>query len=79
MNQQEMIIKYMTDFGSITPMEAFWHLGVTRLRAVIYDLKREGYVFDEKRETVVNRYGKKVSFKRFWIKENKDEQSNTGR
>lgn len=69
MNQQEMIIKYMTDFGSITPMEAFKDLGVTRLSAKIYILKREGYVFDEKRETVVNRYGKKVSFKRFWIKE----------
>lgn len=79
MNQQEMIIKYMTDFGSITPMEAFTDLGVTRLSAKIYILKREGYVFNEKRETVVNRYGKKVSFKRFWIKENKDEQSNTGR
>ena len=69
MNQQEMIIKYMTDFGSITPMEAFAELGVTRLSAKIYILKHEGYVFDEKRETVVNRYGKKVSFKRFWIKE----------
>lgn len=79
MNQREVVIEYMTDFGSITPMEAFVELGVTRLSAVIYDLKREGYVFDEKRETVVNRYGKKVSYKRFWIKENEDEQSNTGR
>ena len=69
MNQQEMVIEYMTDFGSITPMEAFAELGVTRLSAKIYDLKREGYIFGEKRETVVNRYGKKVSFKRFWIKE----------
>ena len=65
MNQQEVIIKYMTDFGSITPMEAFLHLGVTRLSAVIYDLKREGYVFDEKRETVVNRYGKKYHSRDF--------------
>lgn len=69
MNQQEMVIEYMTDFGSITPMEAFANLGVTRLSAKIYDLKREGYIFDEKRETIVNRYGKKVSYKRFWIKE----------
>lgn len=49
MNQQEMIIKYMADFGSITPMEAFAELGVTRLSAKIYILKREGYVFDEKK------------------------------
>lgn len=73
MNQQETVIEYMTDFGSITPMEAFANLGVTRLSAKIYGLKREGYIFDEKRETVVNRYGKKVSYKRFWIKEKKDE------
>lgn len=73
MNQQEMVIEYMTYFGSITPMEAFAELDITRLSAKIYDLKREGYIFDEKRETVVNRYGEKVSYKRFWIKEKKDE------
>jgi hypothetical protein len=31
MNQYERIDKYLDDFGSISPMEAFHDLGITKL------------------------------------------------
>lgn len=64
MSQCEKIIRYMKDFGSITTMQAFDDLGITRLSARIYDLKALGHKI--KTETVKrrNRYGeKKVYFK----------------
>lgn len=39
MSQCEKIIRYMKDFGSITTMQAFQDLGITRLSGRIYDLK----------------------------------------
>lgn len=39
MNQCDKIIRYIKDFGSITTMQAFQDLGITRLSGRIYDLK----------------------------------------
>lgn len=63
--QCEMIIQYLKDFGSITTFESFTELGVTRLASRISDLKNQGYQFDEEWVTTKNRYGKKVSFKKY--------------
>lgn len=67
MNQKELVIQYMNDFGSITTLEAFQDLGVTRLPARIADLRSDGYVIASKKVTKKNRYGKKVSFNRYWV------------
>ena len=37
------IVKYMNDFGSITPVQAMKDLGVMRLAARISDLEAEGW------------------------------------
>lgn len=69
MNQCEMIIKYLKDFGSITTYESFIELGITRLASRIVDLKNQGYEFSEEWITKNNRYGKAVSFKKYSLKE----------
>lgn len=46
-------------------MEAFQDLGITRLSARIYELREEGYQFDETFETSKNRFGESVSYKRY--------------
>ena len=58
----------MQDFGSITSFEAFKDLGVTRLSAVIFDMKRDGIEIYGKMETSKNHYGDAVSFKRYSLK-----------
>lgn len=65
MNQRKKIVFYIQKFGSISSMEAFQDLGITRLSARIYELRNEGYKFDETYETPKNRFGETVSYKRY--------------
>ena len=41
--QKEAVLKYMQEHGSITTHEAIYELGVTRLSAKIFELKKDGY------------------------------------
>ena len=59
------ILKYMQDYGSITPVEAFRDLGVMRLGARIYDLEQEGVRIIHERETSKNRMGEKTTYSRY--------------
>ena len=65
MTQHEQIIAYLEEYGSITPMEAFSELGITKLSTRIGELVRSGE--DIKREMVnaQNRFGDPVHFMRY--------------
>lgn len=63
--QNERILKYISDFGSITWLDAAKDLGIARLAARISDLKRLGYPIISEYETVQNRYGEKCNVKRY--------------
>lgn len=65
--QKDRIINYIREFGSISTKEAFDDLGIARLGARIFELKREGYSFVEEWDEVKNRYGEQTSFKRFYL------------
>lgn len=62
MTQCERVLKYMHDFGSINPQQAMADLGVYRLGARIYDLKKEGHHISRRMVSAKNRYGEAVSF-----------------
>jgi len=59
MTQNERILKYLDDFGSITPAQAMVDLGVFRLSARILELKRRGAVIETVMVPYWNRYGEK--------------------
>lgn len=63
--QQERVLEYMREFGGITSLDAFKDLGVTRLSAVIFNLKADGYRIESEPMKTVNRYGEKVRFSRY--------------
>lgn len=65
--QNERILDYIEEFGSITQLEALQDLGIMRLASRISDLKRLGYPIDSKVETVKNRYGEKCHIKRYFV------------
>jgi hypothetical protein len=65
MNQEKRILKYIDDFGSITPLEAMADLGVMRLASRISDLKRRGIKIVSEWEKGTNRYGEKTKYKRY--------------
>lgn len=70
MTQNELVLKYLEEKGSITTYECYSKLFVTRLSARIFDLKKKyGLEFEEQWVTKKNRYGKTCSFKKYILKE----------
>ncbi len=69
--QQERVLKYMRDFGSISSLEAFQDLGITRLSAVIHTLRhKKGYEIKSDREIGKNRYNEPVRYARYTMVNN---------
>ena len=67
MNQCEKIKEYINEFGSISSMEAFKDLGITRLSARIMELERQGVNIERTSEYALNRYGDKTHYTRYTI------------
>ena len=63
--QNERVMQYMRDFGSITSAEAMRDLGVMRLASRVSDLRESGVRITSAWETAKNRYGETVSYKRY--------------
>ena len=58
--QHDLILKYFKTHQSITPMEAYNNLGITKLATRISEMKKNGYLFKQEMIDVKNRYGEKV-------------------
>ena len=69
MTQSMQIMEYMTQFGSISPYEAFADLGITKLATRISEMQREGVRIQKTWETSKNRFGKPVSYMRYRLEE----------
>lgn len=76
MKQCERIIEYIKAFGSISPMEAFSDLGITKLATRVSEMKAEGIEFEQKYEKAKNRYGEDVHYMRYYLKENASNSKN---
>ena len=63
--QNQRVIDYIRQFGSITQLEALRDLGVMRLASRINDLKRMGYPIESDIEVTENRYGESCRVKRY--------------
>lgn len=67
MNQEQKVINYVKRFGSITTLDAFRDLAITRLSARIFNIKKLGYKVSSVRETSKNRLGEEVNYSRYFI------------
>ena len=56
MTQKEMVLNHLKEKGKITSMEAFRKYGVTRLSAVIFNLRDDGYDIETEYIKGKNRY-----------------------
>lgn len=73
-SQKQMVLDYIREFGSITPIDAFKDLGITRLADVVCRLRREGHDIHKEREHALNRYGQNVRYVRYSFgRDEKDE------
>ena len=71
MTQNERVIAWMRDHGSITQMEAMNEFGIMRLAARISDLRRTGYVIHRYMVTGKNRYGETITYAKYELEESK--------
>lgn len=62
MTQYDRILKHLEDYKSITSWEAIEKYGATRISAIIYNLRKDGYKIKTEFKTSVNRYGDKTSY-----------------
>lgn len=69
MKQSERIVNYINKFGSISPLEAFRDLGITKLATRISELKKEGIKFKQEYIKTQNRFGEPVHYMRYWLEE----------
>ena len=67
--QNERILEYIEEFGSITQLDALRDLGVMRLASRVSDLRSKGYNIISKTEAVKNRYGESCHIKRYSLGE----------
>ena len=60
LTQEDKVLLHLDTWGSITSMEAFHKYGITRLAAVIFNLKHEGHDIITVMETTSDgkRYGR---------------------
>lgn len=59
--QKEEVLEYLKNNKKITILEAIYSLGVTRLSAIIYSLKKEGYNINTQMKLVKAKNGRKTS------------------
>lgn len=65
MTQQEMVLRHLKDYGSITPVEALREYGIMRLGARIWDLRHDGHAISSELVESRNRYGEKTHYARY--------------
>lgn len=65
--QKKRILEHLQQHGTITSMEAFEKYGVTRLAAVVFDLKKLGYDIITMNVEAYNRYGEPTHFARYYM------------
>ena len=70
MTQQDKILKYIEQYGSITTMEAFSILGCTRLSAQVFELKGKGYPIKTSIVETTNRFGERKRYASYTLENN---------
>ena len=65
LTQRQLICKYIHDFGSITPMQAYGDLGITKLSTRISEMRGDGMKVNIEMVKGKNRYGKPTRFAKY--------------
>lgn len=65
------ILDHLKKYGTITTWEAIKEYGWTRISEYIRQLRVDGYVIVNVRETGLNRYGEKINWVKYTLKEEK--------
>ena len=62
-----VVLKHLRENIGLTSMEAFKLYGITRLSAIIFDLRKLGYNIDTDMEIGKTRYGETCRYARYFL------------
>lgn len=65
--RERRVFDYITQFGSITSMQAFVDLGETQLPGAIFELRGKGVHISSKDLKVKNRFGEQRIVKQYFL------------
>ena len=69
--QHDRILQYIKSFGSITTLDAFRDLGITKLTTRISEMRSMGIDIEGKREAVKNRFDETCYINRYTLPKEK--------
>ena len=62
------VLRHLEEHGSITSMEAIELYGATRLSAIVFNLRKEGFDIETVTEGTVDRHGRAVNYARYVLR-----------
>ena len=68
MTQEKAVLLHLKRYGSITSWDAIQEYGATRLSAIIYNLRHDGWDIETTDLTVKNRYGNSTTVAKYILK-----------
>ena len=71
MSLTRRVLNYMLDFDGITSWEAIKEFGATRLSAIIFNLRKKGFIIENEWIETKNRYGDSVRFVKYSLNKEK--------
>lgn len=69
MTQHKLIKKYLEENKTITPLQAYNDLGITKLATRISEMRSRGMEIDGEMVSVMNRFGEECRVMRYSLKE----------
>lgn len=66
--QKDRILDHIKRYGSITPMDAYYFLGITKLATRVSEMRREGIEFNIIIEHGINQVGVPMHYARYSLK-----------
>lgn len=74
--QQQAVLDWLKTGTGISSMDAFKALGVTRLSAVVFNLRKKGYNIESEEIETTTRFGSRVRIARYYLKDPVDSGEN---
>lgn len=69
MTQMEAVLHVLKSGESISSIQAFNEFGITRLSAIIFNLRKKGYPISSESIKTTNRFGGTVYFSKYKLEE----------
>lgn len=74
MTKTQAVLDWLKTHSSISSMEAIQSFGAMRLSAIIFNLRKRGYNIETVKCEGTDRFGNKMTFARYYLRDDADSQ-----